>query len=96
LQPVSNVKVDSPVHRLKHDAETVSTDEGMQIPGSEEHDENADSPRFRSVQPGANVKVERSLQSMKQDLEIVSIDAGIHIVCSEAQRENPASPRNEI
>jgi hypothetical protein len=59
--------------------ESLSTDEGIQIDWSDEHCENADSPRSESLQPHSNAAEERALHSLKHDLEIVSTDEGNEI-----------------
>jgi hypothetical protein len=41
LQPVSNLTLESVVHRLKQRFGISATDDGMQIDESNEHDENA-------------------------------------------------------
>jgi hypothetical protein len=62
LQPDSNVTLQSAVHRLKHDSQSCSTDDGMQIDESDEQDENADCSIRESLQSDSNVTLQSDVQ----------------------------------
>jgi hypothetical protein len=50
------------VQELKQNLEIAPIDEGMQIARSDEQWENADSPKFKSLQPVSKVKVDNVTQ----------------------------------
>jgi hypothetical protein len=81
------------VQNLKQKSEIVSTDEGMQIPWSDEHEANADWPKVAIAQPDSNDTSERFPQLSKQYLGIVSIDEGIQI---DSSREHPEYAESSI
>jgi hypothetical protein len=44
----------------------VAIDEGIQIDSSDEHPQNAQSPRPETLHPGSNVNIARARQESKQ------------------------------
>jgi hypothetical protein len=88
------VKTESSAQKAKQKSEMISTDDGMQIEGSNEQLENADLPKFETIHPLSNVTSESSLHEAKHDFGIVSIKEGIQIAFSDDQ-ENVHSPRLE-
>jgi hypothetical protein len=58
LQPDSNVTLESPVHPLKQNSQSNSTDDGIQIDESDEQRQNAHFSIRESLQPDSNVTLE--------------------------------------
>jgi hypothetical protein len=71
LEPASNVTRESLQQALKHLAQMVSTDEGMQTERRYRHRLKASTPRIEIWAPASNVKSESPPQWLKQPLQIL-------------------------
>jgi hypothetical protein len=78
-QPASNVTREKLEQSQKHPAESVSSDEGMQIHRSDSQAEKAHRPIVEIPEPDSKATFEREVHPQKQDSSIVSSDEEIQI-----------------
>jgi hypothetical protein len=91
LELTSNVTLERSSQPTKHPWQMVSTEDGMEIDGSNEHPEKAAWPICETLDPVSNVNDVRCPQCEKQSLEMVVTEEGMQIEDNEEQCENAAA-----